>query len=191
MYDTILRLVQVWYDPISRSMYDINLGATTTMILSTWGAKIPIDLVSSATNSIRQCIVLFKLYCYWPQTLSLSSCVNQVLVAQNLQTSPWTPRTLGISPTPLSPRITLIATIPVLSPSTWNRNSITREPNILVTAHLLKSSSMFHSNITSSCMSGSEMCIVQEREQDRITTPDRYRTGGEATRWDHISKIKS
>ena len=30
------------------------------MILSTRGVQIPIDLVSSATDSIRQCIVLFK-----------------------------------------------------------------------------------------------------------------------------------
>ena len=30
------------------------------MILSTRGVKIPIYLVSSATDSIRQCIVLFK-----------------------------------------------------------------------------------------------------------------------------------
>ena len=34
-------------------VYDINLGATDTMILSTRGVKIPIYLVSSATDSIR------------------------------------------------------------------------------------------------------------------------------------------
>ena len=34
-------------------LYDINLGATTTTILSIRGVTIPIDLVSSATDSIR------------------------------------------------------------------------------------------------------------------------------------------
>ena len=42
-------------------MYDINLGDTTTMILSIRGVQIPIDLVSSATDSIRRSVVLFKL----------------------------------------------------------------------------------------------------------------------------------
>ena len=41
-------------------LYNINLGATTTTILSTRGVTIPIDLVSSATDSIRRCVVLFK-----------------------------------------------------------------------------------------------------------------------------------
>ena len=41
-------------------MYDINLRATHTMILSIRGVTIPIYLVSSATDSIRQCVVLFK-----------------------------------------------------------------------------------------------------------------------------------
>ena len=41
-------------------VYDINLRATTTTILSTKGVMIPIDLVSSATDSIRQRLVLFK-----------------------------------------------------------------------------------------------------------------------------------
>ena len=34
-------------------VYDINLGATTTTILSIRGVTIPIDLVSSATDSIK------------------------------------------------------------------------------------------------------------------------------------------
>ena len=42
-------------------MYDINLGATHTTVLSIRGVTIPIYLVSSATDSIRQSIVLFKL----------------------------------------------------------------------------------------------------------------------------------
>ena len=41
-------------------MYDIYLRATTTTILSIRGVTIPIDLVSSATDSVRQCVVLFK-----------------------------------------------------------------------------------------------------------------------------------
>ena len=41
-------------------MYDINLRATHTTILCTRGVKIPIYLVSSATDSIRQRVVLFK-----------------------------------------------------------------------------------------------------------------------------------
>ena len=41
-------------------VYDINLGATDTTILSTRGVKIPIYLVSSATDSIRWRVVLFK-----------------------------------------------------------------------------------------------------------------------------------
>ena len=41
-------------------MYDIYLGATHTTILSTRGVQIPIDLVSSTTDSIRRHVVLFK-----------------------------------------------------------------------------------------------------------------------------------
>ena len=41
-------------------MYDINLGATHTTIPSTRGVTIPIYLVSSTMDSIRQCVVLFK-----------------------------------------------------------------------------------------------------------------------------------
>ena len=41
-------------------MYDINLGATTTTTLSIRGVTIPINLVSSATDSIRRHVVLFK-----------------------------------------------------------------------------------------------------------------------------------
>ena len=41
-------------------MYDINLGATHTMILSIRGVTISIYLVSSAMDSIRQRVVLFK-----------------------------------------------------------------------------------------------------------------------------------
>ena len=41
-------------------LYNINLGATHTTILSTGGVTIPIYLVSSTTDSIEQCVVLFK-----------------------------------------------------------------------------------------------------------------------------------
>ena len=41
-------------------MYDINLGATTTTILSIRGVTILIYLVSSTTDSISQSVVLFK-----------------------------------------------------------------------------------------------------------------------------------
>ena len=41
-------------------MYNINLQATHTTILCTRGVQIPIYLVSSASDSIRQRIVLFK-----------------------------------------------------------------------------------------------------------------------------------
>ena len=42
------------------TLYDINLGATHTTISSTRGVEIPISLVSSATDSIRRLIVVFK-----------------------------------------------------------------------------------------------------------------------------------
>ena len=70
LYNTILWSFVVQYDlanPLGTIradgsfMYNINLRATHTMILSIRGVMIPIDLVSSATDSIRQCVVLFKL----------------------------------------------------------------------------------------------------------------------------------
>ena len=54
-YDTIScwwRLSCVRYDLVSAVLYDINLGATTTTILGTGGVTLPIDLVSSTTDSI-------------------------------------------------------------------------------------------------------------------------------------------
>ena len=41
-------------------MYDINLKAMSTTILSIRGVTIPIYLVSSTTDFIRRCVVLFK-----------------------------------------------------------------------------------------------------------------------------------
>ena len=55
-YDTISclqHLLRVRFDLVPKFMYDINLRATTTTILSTRGVTIPIDLVSSATDSIK------------------------------------------------------------------------------------------------------------------------------------------
>ena len=69
MYDTILCLSCVRYNleprlhtirSLGSLLYNINLGATTTTILRIRGVQIPIDLVSSATDSYRQSIVLFK-----------------------------------------------------------------------------------------------------------------------------------
>ena len=69
MYDTILRLCCVRCDlescsctirSLSSFMYNINLGATATTIPSSRGVQIPIDLVSSATDSSRRSVVLFK-----------------------------------------------------------------------------------------------------------------------------------
>ena len=95
MYNTILHLVYVRYNLASRLctirssgfvVYDINLRATTTTILSTRGVQIPIDLVSSATDSFRRCVVLFK-----PVLMSTSDPKSEFLcqssyLAQNLQT---------------------------------------------------------------------------------------------------------
>ena len=55
LYDTISSLrrpLLVQYDLVLIVLYDINLGATITTILSTWGVTIPIGLVSSTTDSI-------------------------------------------------------------------------------------------------------------------------------------------
>ena len=70
MYDTIWSCSCVRYNLVLFPctiqsgcvlVYDINLGATHTTILSTRGVTIPIYLVSSATDSIRRRVVLFKL----------------------------------------------------------------------------------------------------------------------------------
>ena len=69
MYNTIWQVSLVRYELAvlsctiwtgSSLLYDINLGATHTMILSIRGVMIPIYLVSSTTDSIRQHVVLFK-----------------------------------------------------------------------------------------------------------------------------------
>ena len=138
MYDTIWR----------QFSYDINLRATLTTILSIRGVTIPIYLVSSTTDSIRWHVVLFK-----PVPIPTSDPKSEFLCQLSVSCkeptdSPETPRTPGISPMPPSSHITHIAIVPVLWPSTWSRNSITSEQNILVAACQLKSSRVFHSNIT-------------------------------------------
>ena len=90
-------------------VYDINLGATHTTIPSTRGVTIHIFLVSSATDSMGRCVVLFKPCTYSTQTLSLSSCVNQAILRRTYR-PPEPPRMPGISPTPSSPRIIHIVT---------------------------------------------------------------------------------
>ena len=72
MYDRISRLVRVRYDLVFflstirscdaclydtilwQLVYDINLGATATTILRMRGVQVPIDLVSSATDSLGE-----------------------------------------------------------------------------------------------------------------------------------------
>ena len=69
MYDMIWSRSRVRYDLVlflrtigsgCVLVYDINLRATHTTILSIRGVTIPIYLVSSATDSIRRRVVLFK-----------------------------------------------------------------------------------------------------------------------------------
>ena len=59
--DTILSLFLYTIRSRGSFLYDINLRATATTILRIRGVQIPIDLVSSATDSYRQSVVLFKL----------------------------------------------------------------------------------------------------------------------------------
>ena len=90
LYNTIWQpfkqLFCVQYDLATFSMYNINLRAAHTTILSIRGVTIPINLVSSTTNSIRQHVVLFK-----SVTVPTSDPKSEFLCqssqsAQNLQT---------------------------------------------------------------------------------------------------------
>ena len=66
MYDTIWRFLGGVYCTIRSGslyrlvLYDINLGATHTTILSTRGVQIPIYLAIGATDSFQLRVVLFK-----------------------------------------------------------------------------------------------------------------------------------
>ena len=121
LYNMISQLVELRYDLLSLYvlfMYDINLGATATTIPSTRGVQIPIDLVSSATDSFRRSVVLFK-----PVRLPVSDPKSEFLcqssyLRRTFRDSPEPPSTPGKAPTPSSPRITRIATVQVLSQST-------------------------------------------------------------------------
>ena len=143
MYDTICwlqpHMIQIWfqscvqYDLAVLTVYNINLRATNTTILSTRGVTIPIWFVSGTTDSIRRRVVLFK-----PVTIPTSDPKSEFLcqsssIVQNLQTPLKSPRTPGISPTPSSPRITLTPTNQVLLPSTSSRNYTFSMLNVLVT----------------------------------------------------------
>ena len=79
LYDTDLTNVSCTILSGVCLVYNINLRATTTMILSIRGVMIPIDLVSSATDSIRQCVVLFK-----PVTVRTSDPKSEFLCQSSL-----------------------------------------------------------------------------------------------------------
>ena len=157
MYDTISCLYCVQYNlvhlvctiwSLDAFLYDINLGATATTILSIRGVQIPINLVSSATDSSRRSVVLFK-----PLSISTSDLKSEFLyqsshICAEPADSPEPPRTPGISPTPSSPCITRTVIVRVLSLSTWSRNSIYNGRSDLVVACQLKSSWAFNLNVT-------------------------------------------
>src|ERR1700744_1876666 len=109
---------------------------------------IPIYFVRSATDSIRQRIVLFKLVTV--QTSDPKSeflCQSSLCCAEHAD-PPKPPRMPGISPMPLPTRITHIVTVQVLSPSTSKLSYALSMLNVLVTAFQLKLSRTFHSNVT-------------------------------------------
>ena len=88
MYDMIWQRLLVRYDPVDHPLYDIYLGATHTTIPSTRGVQIPIDLVSSATDSFWRRVVLFK-HVRIPTSDPKSEFLCQSsYIVQNLQT-PW------------------------------------------------------------------------------------------------------
>ena len=107
-------------------------------------------MAKSLIVTIQRSIVLFK-----PVPLPTSDLKSEFLCqlsssAQNLQTPPEPPRMPGTSPTPPSSRITHMPMNQVLSPSTLNRSCVCNVPSVLVTAIQLKSSEVFHSNVTKS-----------------------------------------
>ena len=69
-------------------LYDINLRATTTTIPRIRGVQIPINLVSSAMDSYRRSVVLFKLMSI-PTSDPKSEFLYQLSsIVHVLQTSP-------------------------------------------------------------------------------------------------------
>ena len=123
-------VAHVWYDLVAclctiRSgdffcwlLYNINFRATHTTIPSTRGVEIHISLVSSATDSIRRCIAVFKTVAILTSDLKSEFLCQSSSSCAEPADSPETPCTPGISPTPSSPRITLTVTVQVLSLST-------------------------------------------------------------------------
>ena len=88
------------YHLAAEVLYNTNLRATTTTTLSTRGVTIPIYLVSSAMDSIRQCVVLLK-----PVSISTSDPKSEFLCQSSLccavPTDPPEPPCMpGISPMP-------------------------------------------------------------------------------------------
>ena len=89
LYDTICRLQPCTILSHSHLLYNINLRATITTIPSVRGVMIPINLVSSATDSIRWSIVLFKFVTVPTSDPKSEFLCQSRLIVQNLQT-PWT-----------------------------------------------------------------------------------------------------
>ena len=92
-------------------LYNINLGATHTMILSIRGVQIPIDLVSSTMDSFRRRIVLFKSVQIVTSDLKSEFLCQSSPFAQKPQTPLNHLVCLGYLPRPQTPRITLIVTV--------------------------------------------------------------------------------
>ena len=69
-------------------MYDINLRATATTILSIRGVQIPIYLVTSATDSFRRSVVLFKSLSIPTSDLKSEFLYQSSSIVHVLQTSP-------------------------------------------------------------------------------------------------------
>ena len=138
-YDLAIPTCTIWSQGWFWSfLYDINLRATHTTILCTRGVKIPINLVSSTTDSIRRRVVLFKTVTVPTSDLKSEFLCQSSFSCTELADLPWTPHTPGISPTPSSPRITHIVTAWVLLLSIWSKGFVIRELNILVAASPLK-----------------------------------------------------
>ena len=130
------------------ALYDINLRATTTTILSTRGVQIPIDLVSSTTDSIRRRVVVFKTVLA-PNLDLKSEFLCQSSLLHGTSETPLNHHVrLGYLPRPRTPRIIRTATVPALSPSISNPGCAPSELRDLVVAFLLKSSRTFSPNVT-------------------------------------------
>ena len=71
-------------------VYDINLGATATTILSIRGVQIPIYLVNSTMDSLRRSLGLFKLLSIPTSDLKSEFLYQSSSIVHDLQTSPWT-----------------------------------------------------------------------------------------------------